>query len=366
MKEKYNIMYLSECNDMGGAEHSLYRLMKCCVSDGHNVYLVSPPHGKLKDLALGLGVNHISYDFPALNNINKFVLVKNIIRFLVYFLIILSRKNIDILHSNTIRTRFYLFFISKINKKIKTIAHIRDIQKNPYQDTLLKNIDYTIAISQAVYDSLNVKNNNFNKVKIIHNGVEDLKNEIINKEFIDNRNNFKIGIVGRIESWKRQDLFVDAALDLLYRRKDCEFYIVGDCIKKEHLEYKSKVVTLINNNPNIHLVGHVDNPFDYMNMLDIIVCPSENEPFGRVVIEAMSLGKPVIGSDSGGIIEIITTNIDKQLFSCGNKNELIDKIEFILNNEPLIKELGESNYINYKSRFSIENNFKKTIEVYDL
>ncbi|MEZ9340311.1 glycosyltransferase family 4 protein, partial [Vibrio splendidus] len=268
--------------------------------------------------------------------------------------------------SNTIRTRFYLFFISKVNKKIRTIAHIRDIQHNPYQDMLLKNIDYTIAISQAVYNSLNVKKNHLDKVKIIHNGVEDLKDEMIHNEFVDNCNNFKIGIVGRIESWKRQDLFVDAALDLLSRRKDCEFYIVGDCIKKEHLEYKNKVVTLIDNNLNIHLVGHVDNPFDYMNMFDIIVCPSDNEPFGRVVIEAMSLGKAVIGSDSGGIIEIITTDIDKQLFSCGNKNELIDKIEFILNNESLIKELGEGNYINYKSRFSIENNFRKTIEVYDL
>ncbi|MEZ9340275.1 glycosyltransferase family 4 protein, partial [Vibrio splendidus] len=103
MKEKYNIMYLSECNDMGGAEHSLYRLMKCCVSEGHNVYLVSPPNGKLKDLALDLGVHHISYDFPALKNINKFVLAKNIIKFMVFFLVLLSCKDIDILHSNTIR-----------------------------------------------------------------------------------------------------------------------------------------------------------------------------------------------------------------------------------------------------------------------
>ncbi|CAH7142890.1 Glycosyltransferase [Vibrio chagasii] len=366
MKEKHNIMYLSECNDMGGAEHSLYRLMKCCIAEGHNVYLMSPQNGKLKDLALDMGVKHISYDFPALKNINKFVLARNIINFIVFFLFFLARNDIDIVHSNTIRTRFYIFIISKINKKIRTIAHVRDIQHNPYQDTLLKNINYTIAISQAVYNSLHVKSKYVNKVKIIHNGVEDLKGEIINCKPINNRDNFKIGIVGRIESWKRQDLFVDAALDLLSRRKDCEFYIVGDCIKKEHLDYKSKVVTLIDDNPNIHLVGHVDNPFDYMNMFDIIICPSENEPFGRVVIEAMSLEKPVIGSNSGGIVEIITTNTDKQLFSCGNKNELIDKIEFILNNEYLIEELGKSNYVNYKSRFSIETNFKKTIDVYDL
>ncbi|HBC3918622.1 TPA: glycosyltransferase family 4 protein [Vibrio parahaemolyticus] len=366
MKNKYNILYFSECNDMGGAEHSLYRLMKCGLEDGHKIYLASPMSGKLRELAIEIGVEHIVYEFPKLKNTGKIELIKNTLSFLTKFSTFCFRKNIDIVHSNTVRTRFYLYILGMIYKKVKTVAHVRDIQVNPHQDKLIEGIDYTIAISRAVYHSLNVKEKNNDRVKVIHNGVEDLKQNLHNSQLELPESKFKIGMVGRIESWKRQDLFVKSALNILEKRQDCDFYIVGDCIKKEHLLYKEEVIKLIGTNSHIHLVGHVDNPFDYMNMFDVIVCPSKDEPFGRVVIEAMALQKPIIGSNSGGITEIITTNVDKQLFSCGDSKELISRIDLFLDNQTLITEVGAQNYNNYKLNFSIENNFKKTIDVYNL
>ncbi|EGZ6883195.1 glycosyltransferase family 1 protein [Vibrio cholerae] len=351
---------------MGGAEHSLYRLMKCGLEDGHKIYLASPASGKLRELAIGIGVEHIAYDFPKLKNTGKIIFIKNVLSFLIKISTFCLRKNIDIVHSNTVRTRFYLYILGLIYKKVKTIAHVRDIQDNPYQEKLIEGIDYTIAISLAVYNSLNVKEKNSDRVKVIHNGVEDLRCYLDNAQSKLPKKTLKIGMVGRIESWKRQDLFIKAALSLLEKRHDCDFYIVGDCIKKEHLLYKDEVIKQIGTNPHIHLLGHVDNPFEYMNMFDLIVCPSTNEPFGRVVIEAMALQKPIIGSNSGGITEIITTDTDKQLFSCGDCKELISRIELFLDNQHLITKVGTQNYINYKSNFSIENNFKKTNDVYNL
>lgn len=355
---------------MGGAEHSLYRLIKGVIKDGHNVYLASPSSGKLKDLCLELGVNHIEYDFPKLKGISKIKLIKQIVSFLSKFLFSCYKNRITIVHSNTIRTRFYLMILGKFNKKIKTIAHIRDIQHNPYQNLLIENVDHTVVISEAVYESLSINTHYKDKTKVIkiYNGVEDLSSYVDKENVFEglkfNKDNKFIGLIGRIEEWKRQDLFIEAALEILKKRNDCFFFIIGGCIKPEHLIFKEKLRQLIADNDRIYMIGHVENPFDYMKNLDLVVCPSRNEPFGRVIIEAMSLSKPVIGSNSGGIVEIIKSNRDKQLFNCGDKSDLVYKMEYFIENMDSIKNICISNYNDFKNNFSIESNIARTLELY--
>ncbi len=355
---------------MGGAEHSLYRLMKGASEKGHKIYLASPEKGRLKELCKDIDVTHVDYDFKKIKDVGKFSLLKQLFVFILKFKFFCINNKIDIVHSNTVRTRFYLMFLSFFCWNIKTVAHIRDIQYNKYQKLLVKLIDNTIVISNAVYKSLEVFDSN--KINRIYNGVEDLSlyesNFNIRENFYINENTKIIGMVGRIEEWKRQDLFIDSALEILKKRHDCIFFIVGDCIKKEHEKYKDKILNQVSQleSDSIYFTGHVNNPFDYIKEFDLLVCPSNQEPFGRVVIEAMSLSKPVIGSNNGGLIEIITDFKKYQLFEYGDRDSLVNNIEFIIseNNKKLVRDISNKNYLIYKEKFSIESNVNSIIEIY--
>lgn len=80
----------------------------------------------------------------------------------------------------------------------------------------------------------------------------------------------------------------------------------------------------------------------YYNSADVVVVPSLFEAFGIVTIEAMSCGKPVVGSKVGGIKEIITHGKTGYLISSGNISELEEKISELLNHPETCKELGNA------------------------
>ena len=82
-----------------------------------------------------------------------------------------------------------------------------------------------------------------------------------------------------------------------------------------------------------------------------LVLPSFSEGLGRVLMEAMALGKPVIGSKVGGIPDLIREGQSGFLFEPGNAKELAEKLKTLLSSEAMAAELGK------KGREFIQNNF---------
>lgn len=101
------------------------------------------------------------------------------------------------------------------------------------------------------------------------------------------------------------------------------------------------------------------------NRSDIVVFPSEwQEPFGRISIEAMACGKPVIGSKVGGIKETIKHQETGLLFEPGNHLELANQIEMLSNNPELREEMGEKGRKRVEQKFSSEVIAHKQIKAY--
>lgn len=97
-------------------------------------------------------------------------------------------------------------------------------------------------------------------------------------------------------------------------------------------------------------------PFVY-NGANIFVLASENETFGQVYIEAMACGTPVIGTNVGGVPEIITDNYNGFLVQPGNPSLLVQKIEEILYNEGVRKEFIKNGLKTARRKFSSERQF---------
>jgi glycosyltransferase involved in cell wall biosynthesis len=83
----------------------------------------------------------------------------------------------------------------------------------------------------------------------------------------------------------------------------------------------------------IHWMGQVDDVRPWYRAAEMLVLSSESEPFGRVIVEAMAMGVPVIASRGGGVTEIITDNENGILTGPGNDNEIASSIKKVLENE---------------------------------
>jgi len=91
---------------------------------------------------------------------------------------------------------------------------------------------------------------------------------------------------------------------------------------------------------------------------DFLICPSEcYEVLGFTVVEAMALGKPVIGARIGGIPEMVIDKYTGLLFEPGNAAQLAERIKVLYNNEGLVTEMGKNalghinNLINNKTHY---------------
>jgi glycosyltransferase involved in cell wall biosynthesis len=138
-----------------------------------------------------------------------------------------------------------------------------------------------------------------------------------------NQADLVLGCTSRIRLIRKGQEYLIEAIGILTKKtgKNIQAILIGDyvpgyewqkenitsLIKKYHLEYR------------IHFLGHLTNPLPYYKLFDVFVLPSgEPEPFGGVIMEAMSLGLPVIGSNAGGTTEQIANEQNGYLFE--NKN----------------------------------------------
>ncbi|MEN3035534.1 MAG: glycosyltransferase family 4 protein [Candidatus Methanosuratincola sp.] len=195
------------------------------------------------------------------------------------------------------------------------------------------------------------------KISVIHNGY-DPKLARSNSAGTNKKNTRTVLFVGRLVYEKGPHLLVEAASLL----KDCRVIIVGDGAMRPYLEGLARKLGV---SDRVTFMGHVDDDtlLSIYEEAPVLVIPSLYEPFGIVVLEAMSLGIPVIVSNTGGLDEIITDGRDGLKFQTGSPEELAKAITRILDDEGLRARLVE----NAKSRakdFSWNTTADQTLDLY--
>ena len=133
-----------------------------------------------------------------------------------------------------------------------------------------------------------------------------------------------IGIFGRLQSWKGIHILLDAMPKVIARHPNAKAVVVGgewylepDYEKKLHQQAES--MQLKN---HVIFAGHQQNVPQWMQACDVLVHAADHEPFGMTVIEAMSLGKPVIAGADGGPREVITDGVNGLLASFGDSEKI--------------------------------------------
>jgi glycosyltransferase involved in cell wall biosynthesis len=155
-----------------------------------------------------------------------------------------------------------------------------------------------------------------------------------------------IGIVGRLQKWKGMHTVVQALPVILRSHSNACCVIVGGPhkLEPEYPAFLDAVIQKARVQDNVILAGYQPNPELWLQAMDIVVHASSQEPFGLVVLEAMSLRKPVIAANSGGPLEIITDGVDGILFPHGNPEALARAILAYLDNPTFAQRTAEAGH----------------------
>ena len=139
-----------------------------------------------------------------------------------------------------------------------------------------------------------------------------------------------IGSMGRFVQKKRFDLYVQALAILKERGVKFRAVLGGDGEKADGIRALIKNCELEN---HVVLSGWVRDKAEFFADIDIFALPSQHEPFGIVLIEAMAYGVPVVTTDAEGPREIVHDGVDALLTPRGDAKAMADALEKLIKNE---------------------------------
>lgn len=188
------------------------------------------------------------------------------------------------------------------------------------------------------------------KVKVVYNGVVTPKCDPLDLEKNAAKNHrIQIVIVASLVINKGHKYLIEAISKLLQKDRDVNLVIVGDGPQRESLKNYAKKLNI---SRNIQFEGVIHNVHDVLKKSDIFVLPSINrEGLGISIIEAMSLGLPVIGSNIGGIPELIEDGVNGFIVPPRDSNALAEKLEVLIQDKDMRYRMGK------KARQCFENGF---------
>ena len=111
-----------------------------------------------------------------------------------------------------------------------------------------------------------------------------------------------MGTVGRLTPVKGHKYLIEAASKILLKIPGMIFVFLGD---GELINELKRQATVSGINDKVRFLGWRPDVAEVMSTFDVFVLPSLNEGMGKVLVEAMAMGKPIIASDIGGIPDLI-------------------------------------------------------------
>ena len=382
------ILVIHQSAELYGSDKTMLYFLSELDKTKYLPIIVLPFEGPLK---IELEKNNIKVVIaPVLKLYRKMFTPKNIFKFIKEYykgIKILNALNkeykFDLVYTHTLAALIGILFAKKRN--IKHLWHVQEIIAKPKVfNFLFKKILSLDCNHKVVYDSIATMNfwieNNLKlteKSEAVWNGIETKNsksftdaelNEVRENYFFATNNEIVIALVGRINSWKGQQLLLQSFETVIEKHKNIKLVYLGSAPPNQTIfetELRNKIKEY-NLESNVILIPFQKEIEKFWNSIDIAVVPStEPEPFGMVVIEAMLAKKPVIASNHGGPTEIVVENETGLLFEPNNHNSLSDALEKLIQDEQLRKLYGANGFKRVHNTFSLENHvnhFEKIFE----
>jgi glycosyltransferase involved in cell wall biosynthesis len=284
----------------------------------------------------------------------------------------IERHQIDIVHVHWKYDLPLIALAKRFSKRPFKFIHTRQMNMpgkkfDPYHRFIYGSMDCFIAITR--YLARQAETNlpvSKHKIRQIYYGpgfVSPERTAQLKKQYRMDHH-FTVGLLGRIAEFKGQHLLIEAAEKLKNEGIFIQVFIVGEPFEKEYFEHIRAYVTSHHLENQICFLDFYENPFELVSCLDALVLTTKRETFGLVLIEGMHAGIPVIGSDEGGVPEIIDHKETGLLFESWNSTSLAEAIKRLYQDRQFAKKLGQAGQKKAREQFDAEVQYQKVFQTF--
>lgn len=369
------ICFVLSASNTKGANGAFIELIDSLDRDRFNPYVILPSVGpmvhELKIRRISFRIFFYKWWMHEESSPKWKWLGRRVINFAVFPFICyqIFKWRCDIIYTNTITIDVGLFSAIILRK-----PHVFHVHEFGYKDHKLifdfgkvislrlanKFTKYFLFISHAVADEYS-KFIERSKSKVVYQSVTILNKELSKVHF--KKHHFQCVIVGRLSEGKGQIDAIRAINILIKEGLDVGLWIVGEGDQKYNYLLE-KIIEENNIKEHIAFCGWHENPFSFVQEGDVVLMCSRCEAFGRVTIEAMLMGKPVVGARSGGTIELIQEGFNGFFYTPTSYKELAEKIEFFYMHFALTRQMGRNGQSWATKRFSQKRYGEEVLTVF--
>ena len=358
-----NVLIISARADYGGGPEHIYQLIKNSSKDieyfiacpkeepywnlyfkivGDKIYEI--PHRKISLLHLYKLLNLIkSNNIQLIHTHGKGAgIYGRILSMIIHLPLIHTPHGIHVGQYNYIIKMIYHFYENIMSRLTNTIIYVSESEKKQ-------------ALQQHLWSNISSV--------IINNGVENNKIDNILDSRKQTRNNININsqkfIIATITRFDFQKNMWEA-YEIAKTCKDYVFLFIGDGPEKEKIESRARK----EGNKNIIFTGFTKTPKQYLEASDIYLSTSRWEGMPLGVLEAMSLGLPVVATNVTGNNEAVLNGETGFLYPLGDIGKAISILNTIEKDGKLYKELSRKSLMRQRSKYSVGIMVDKTQDLY--
>lgn len=375
--KRHRILFIDEWGDWGGAETVLLTLIKYLDRERYAPYFICGSNGAFVKALFTEGIPVEIIPMTQLAPLSSKALLPlllfqnfgKIVWSVWRIYPIIRRIRPAIIHTCSVQAKIAGSFAAKM-AGTKLLWHVQNIQPPGIRRKFMRFLarrfpDMIIAASQAVADTY-AGTVPPDKICVNRAGPDLARFAGIDRRLAKHLLSVELGIpsdmklvanVSAIRQWKGQHIFIEAAALVLQNFPDVMFLVVGDAQFKDH-EYKAELIKLVDKlglADKVKFLGFRGDVPKIIAAVDCLVhCPIKPDPLPNVVLEAMALQTPVIGTSIGGIPEEIDDGVTGLLVEPGNVKALAKAIRGVLENPDMAERFAQAAWQKLQVEFSLK------------
>jgi glycosyltransferase involved in cell wall biosynthesis len=346
----------------GGGQKSLLLLLRLMNRERFAPKCVTPTRGDFCKLLRQEGVPCFVVPMKSIKSLRLARTIATALK--IYRLI--KQEDIHLVHTDGPRNTFYAGMAAKL-AGIPVVFHVRVSERPRFDDRILASfVDAFVFVSQSSRERFRWLRKGVIQ-SVIYNGIDVREFEHshpapgISGVEGGSPHRLSVGCVARVEEPKGQIFLLEAIPEIIRETGGADFYFIGEQDETYMKTLSSRTRGI---EEHVHFTGFIENPYSLMKRLDLVVLPSLAEGFSRVILEAMTLKKPVVATKVGGNSEAIVDGVTGFLVPPADPKALARSIISLLSDSKKRESMGKAGFERVKSTFDINKSVREIEQIY--
>ena len=375
--QRPKILYVNHVGGISGAERSLLALLERLDRDRFRP-IVACPTGPLVEVLHSIGVEtrfvplrrlkRSRNPIQAAQDAWAWACGAKAIRGL------LRVEQVKVVHANSTTACLYAAPMAALSSAA-CVWHCRDLTPLGRLGWALGRLaDSVVAISDAVARALEADGVPPQKIRRIYNGIDA---DAFAADLPPRGARGRLGLlvkhrvavmVAQFVPWKRHMDFLGAFAQVAEQMPEARALVVGDDVFGDHPALRERLENLCREleiEDRVTFTGFRTDVAQIIANSDVLVVPSKAEPMGRVALEAMAVGVPVIGTAAGGLPEVVEDGVSGVLVPARDPDALAEAMQAMLRDRRRSRRMGRAGGDRVREQFDIAETVRQVQALYD-